>query len=468
MELTLTDKQLLVLDMIQEGIANEILFGGAAGGGKSYLLRALAIIWAINVPGVQVYIFRRKVKDLVATHMRGPTSFSVLLDEFEKDKLCKINNSNNYIEFANKSIISLNHCQHDADLTNFLSSEIHILLMDESTTFTEKMIRFLRGRLRIGSLKIPEQFIGCLPFIVYASNPRGASHRYFKSKFVDAADAGEVFLAAQSEGGMNRAFVPSLLSDNPHIEEGYANRLRGLGDPDVVEAYLKGDWGVVEGAALKNLKRKFHMIRPQFCCSSWPVYRAYDYGFSAPYFVFFYMVATGESSTAFNPPKGSIILFSEIYGADEDDHGLQEDVSITAKKIKMHQDLYFPGKQVKAGPADNSIFDKEQGPSIADKIKESVNEITFEKSNKSPGSRVLGLGVVRAFIFNAIFFRHEKPGLYITTHCVNGYSQLCDLQLDEKNVEDVDTEGNDHSWDVLRYLALNKQNEITTVGVDGA
>ena len=453
--------------MIQTRAANEILFGGAAGGGKSYLLRALAIIWAINVPGVQIYIFRRKVKDLVATHMRGPTSFPILLDEFEKDKLCNINKSNNYIEFENKSVISLNHCQHDADLNNFLSSEIHILLMDESTTFTEKMIRFLRGRLRIGSLKVPVEFLGCLPFIVYASNPRGSSHRYFKSKFVDANEHGVPFVAASKEGGMNRAFVPSLLSDNPHIEEGYANRLRGLGDPDVVEAYLKGDWGIVEGAALRNLNRLFHVIRPEFCCQSWPIYRAYDYGYSAPYFIFFYMIATGESSTAFNPPKGSIIFFSEIYGADEDDHGLEEDVAITAKKIKMHEQLYFPYRAVNPGPADNAIFDKEQGPSIAEKIEASVPTVKFKRSNKTPGSRILGLGVVRTYIFNSVYYRNEKPGMYFTAHCKHGYAQLCDLQIDEKNIEDVDTEGNDHSWDVVRYVGLDKQLEIKTVGVAG-
>ena len=130
-------------------------------------------------------MFRRTVKDLRLTHLSGPTSLPIMLDEFVKDKLCNINNSNNYVAFANNSRINLCHCQHDSDLNNYLSAEIHVLLLDEATTFTEKMVRFLRGRLRLGSLKIPDEFKACLPFIIYATNTRGACHAYFKRKFVD-------------------------------------------------------------------------------------------------------------------------------------------------------------------------------------------------------------------------------------------------------------------------------------------
>ena len=467
MELKLTKKQASVLKAIQENEAEEILYGGAAGGGKSWLLRALAIIWAIQVPGVQIFLFRRKVKDLVATHMRGPSSFPVLLKEFEEDKLCKINNSNNYIEFDNGSIISLNHLQHPSDLNNYLSAEIHILLLDEATTFEEKMIRFLRSRLRIAGLEVPEQLKGTLPFAVYATNPRGVSHAYLKRGFVDANTPGEAFIAPKDDGAMRRLFVQSFISDNPHIEEGYEDKLRGLGDPDVVDAYLSGDWSIMEGLALPRISRKYHVIPNAWVCPSLKVQRAYDYGYSAPYFVIFYMVATGESSTIFNPPKDSIIIHSDIYGANKRDEGLKEDVAITARKILAHELIHFPHASVHAGPADNSIFDAEQGPSIQDQMLEAVPSCEFTTSDKSPGSRLLGLTEIRKLLYNAIAHRHERPGIYFTDLALTTFTQLSGLQLDEKKVEDVDSASNDHSYDVVRYIALDKSLEVSTIPTSG-
>lgn len=465
MELLLTPKQNLVLNLLLQGKASEILYGGAAGGGKSHLLRAIAIIFAVNIPNLQIFLFRRKVKDLVATHMRGPSSFPVMLKEYEDDKLCRINHSNNYIDFDNGSIISLNHCQHETDLNNFLSSEIHVLLIDEATTFTEKMIRFLRSRVRLGSLNCPEEFKKCLPFILYGSNPRGESHHMFKVKFVDYKKPGTIFTAPKNEGGMRRVFIPSKLKDNPHIEASYKDRLMGLGDPELVEAYLRGDWSVVEGAALSQLSEKFHKIKKSVVCSSWPIYRAYDYGHSAPYFVGFYCKATGESRTSFNPPKGSIIFIGIIYGADDRDRGLKQDVKAQARSIKEFQETHYPNHIVRKGPADSSIFDNDRSPNIAEEMEE--EGITWLTADKSPGSRIRGLSVIRKFLFNAKYYRYEKPGMYFTTDCNILFSQLQDLQLDEKNIEDVNTKQNDHGYDMVRYVALDNENIISTIPVEG-
>ncbi|HQB07959.1 MAG TPA: hypothetical protein PK712_08865, partial [Rectinema sp.] len=59
--------------------ATEILFGGAAGPGKSYLLRAAAIIWCNDIPGLQVYLIRRTYPELMANHMEGPKSLRAML-----------------------------------------------------------------------------------------------------------------------------------------------------------------------------------------------------------------------------------------------------------------------------------------------------------------------------------------------------------------------------------------------------
>ena len=470
MNLSLHKKQMMVLQILRKGIANEILWGGAMGGGKSFMLRALAIIFCMEVPNLNVYLFRRIGKDLIATHMRGPTSFPVLLQEFVEDKLVNINKSSSTIEWSNNSVIVLNHIQHESDLERYLSSEIHVALFDEATTFTPKMIKFIRSRIRLGSLKVPEKFKKALPFIVYATNPRGPSHLYFKSNFVDVHKALTPFIAPSDDGGMTRIFIPALLTDNPTLtknDPNYRQRAMGMGDPEVVEAYLNGDWSCAEGAALPTFSRQHHVVSTEKVklSTNWDVRVGYDYGFSAPYSVLFYIIATGESEFDFCPPKGSVIIVDEIYGdINRSEIGLKEDVAVTADKILERQ---FVRKWVNLlpGPADKSIFAKEQGPSIASIFLS--KGIRFEESNKSPGSRIRGLSIIRELLLNSIIHKEDKPGLYIFDRCVRLIQHLSALSLDNKTGEDVDTTQPDHDWDVLRYIILHQMNVLKLVKVKG-
>lgn len=470
MNLKLHPKQMLVLKLLRKGIANEILWGGAMGGGKSFMLRAIAIIFSMEIPNLNVYLFRRIGKDLIATHMRGPSSFPVLLDEFTEDKLVNINKSSSTIEFKNNSVIVLNHIQHETDLDRYLSSEIHVALFDEATTFPPKMIKFIRSRVRIGSLIVPDKFKKSIPFIVYATNPRGPSHLYFKSNFIDIHKPYTPFKAPRDDGGMNRIFIPALLSDNPTLTDNdpnYRDRALGMGDPDVVEAYLNGDWSCVEGAALPTFSREYHILDSEKVklSESWKIRVAYDYGYSAPYSVLFYVISTGESRYQFCPVKGSIIFIGEIYGdANGSEVGLKEDVSITADKI-IQRKFLEKWPRLYPGPADRSIFSREQGPSIADLM--ARKGVIFEESDKSPGSRVRGLSVVRQYLRNVIVSSEKDPGFYVMDTCPRLIKHLSALSLDNKTGEDVDTDQPDHDWDVVRYVALHQIKELKLVPVEG-
>ena len=114
--------------------ATEILYGGAAGGGKSYFMRAAAIIWCSLVPGLQVYLFRRIYDDLIKNHIEGSRGFRVMLAPWEQAGLCKIVESE--IRFFNGSKIFLCHCEHEKHRFKYQGAEIHVLLMDELTAFT--------------------------------------------------------------------------------------------------------------------------------------------------------------------------------------------------------------------------------------------------------------------------------------------------------------------------------------------
>src|SRR3990167_3510421 len=145
--------------------ATEVLYGGAAGGGKSYLLRASAIRWCAEIAGIQVYLFRRTLPDLRDNHLRGPTSFHVLLSEHLSSGHVKYRSVENEFEFWNGSILHLCYCDSENDVEKYRGAEIHVLLMDELVHFSDYQYRFLRSRVRIAGLKVPPQYKTRLPRI---------------------------------------------------------------------------------------------------------------------------------------------------------------------------------------------------------------------------------------------------------------------------------------------------------------
>jgi len=133
MEFNLHYKQTLCLT----SKATEILYGGAAGGGKSHCMRTLAIGYAGFIPNIQVYLFRRKTEDLKKNHLYGKNGFLNILSPLIEKRIVKINESTGKIAFKNGSMIHLCHCQHEKDVYNYQGAEIDILLIDELTHFTD-------------------------------------------------------------------------------------------------------------------------------------------------------------------------------------------------------------------------------------------------------------------------------------------------------------------------------------------
>lgn len=475
-DLSLFPRQAKVLEYIEAGV-QEILYGGAAGSAKSHLLRILAIIWCMRVPGLSIYLFRRQIKDLKLSHMIGPSSFPSLLKPLEEDGIVNINHSNGIITFKHggdlpNSSIVLSHVQYENDLENYLSAEFHVLLLDEGSTFTEKMYKFLRSRVRLGALKVPEQYKNMLPFIIVATNPRGALHKYLKAGFVDMAEPDKPFRAPQEDGGMLRCFIPARITDNYMLmdsDPGYIDRLKGMYTSAQVQAYLLGKWDVAEDKALTELS-KTQIIDDFKIPFQWKIRRGYDYGYSAPYSVLWMAVTNGEAVEIapgkwFAPPKGSLIVCGEIYGAKKDTElGLEEDVRATAQKIKRFEQTKL--WNVLQGPADHQIFEKKHGHCMYDVFQE--EKVYFKLAIKSPGSRVNGLALVRQLIRQTVTNDKKKPHLYIFKSCTRLFKHLDQLILDEDNIEDVDSDNTpDHDWDVLRYLVLDVMSEIKVQKIVG-
>ena len=139
------------------------------------------------VAGLQVYLFRRVSDDLRKNHLDGVSGLRSMLAPLMQSGHVKFNDSKGIFEFWNGAKIYLCHCQHEKDMYKYQGAEIHVLLIDELTLFTENIYRFLRGRVRLGGLQVPKEYRHKLPLILCGSNPGNIGHAWVKAMFVNYA-----------------------------------------------------------------------------------------------------------------------------------------------------------------------------------------------------------------------------------------------------------------------------------------
>ena len=441
----------------QQGVAflspaTEILYGGAAGGGKSHLMRVVAISWCCDIPGLQVYLFRRISGDLSKNHMEGPSSFPVLLSDMVTEKLVKINGSDNSIQFCNGSKIFLNHCQYEKDKYKYQGAEIHVLLIDELTHFTDSIYRYLRGRVRMSGIDLPDDYKGKFPRVICGSNPGGVGHHWVKAAFVDQGPM-EIVRQDKAEGGMLRQYIPAKIDDNPTLLEDdpdYMDRLEGLGNPALVKAMRSGDWNIVDGGMFDDVwSNSHHILKPFPIPKTWRVDRSFDWGSSRPFSVGWWAESDGSEvvladGTTRNFPRGTLFRIREWYGCKQGkaNEGLKMLAADVAKGIKEREQHI--SATIRPGPADNSIFDTQDGHCIADNM--AAHGVRWERSDKSPGSRTNGWELMRGMFAEAKKHPMEKPGIFVFDTCRDFIRTVPTLPRDEKKTDDVDTNAEDHCF----------------------
>ena len=453
--------------------ANENLYGGAAGGGKSHLLRVASIVYSVWVPGLITYIFRRTFKELVSNHIYTPGGYPEMLKDWIKAKKVRWDKSNYLFEFDNGSIIQLAHSQWETDIMTHQGAQIGFLGIDEATHFTEQMVRFIRSRVRLGGLEVPAQYSHMFPRILYCSNPGGVGHDYFKTNFVDHGE--ELWDAPATDGGMSRRYIPAKLADNYTLtksDPGYADRLRGLGDSVLVDAMLSGDWNIMMKGMFSDVwQPELQVIRPFVIPRAWKIDRAHDWGSSAPGGNLYFAESDGSPFTDADGvervvPRGSLFVVGELYFANKKREGLKLFPDEQARRMRAFENEHWPHRSIKAGPADASIWTTDtSSDSIADQFE--AEGIFFTKSDKSPGSRVHGWQLVRQMLRATALGDPDLKHMYIFTSCPNLVRTLPMMQRDDKKIEDIDTNLEDHLCDILRYRVLKLNQKVVLKPVIG-
>ena len=222
-------------------------------------------------------MFRRTFPELEKNHILPS------LTQFPS-AFCTYKKGDKRWEFYNNSMLHFCHCQYEQDVFQYQGAEIHLLLIDELTTFTEFIYDYLRSRVRC-TLEIPDSYKHKIPGIECSSNPGGIGHNFVKQRWVDYAPPMEVKKAPPREGGMTRQYIPGLLKDN-HIlmrtDPEYIHRLDALPEP-YRTAYKDGNWDIFLGQAF-NFSKEYHVLKEPIPIPRYaPIYMTYDWGYGAPF-----------------------------------------------------------------------------------------------------------------------------------------------------------------------------------------
>jgi hypothetical protein len=342
--------------------------------------------------------------------------------------------------------------------------------------------------------KARQIFLPEIPLEVFSTtNPYGVGHNAVKRRFIDGHEYGEVvrtqITVTDPKTGEEKAVEKTQVAifgsyvENVYLTAEYIAELVKQTDENIKKAWLFGDWDIVAGGAFDDLWKKGVHVVPRFVIpESWAIDRTYDDGSTHPFSVGWWAEANGEEATiidddgqvySFCPPPGTLVQFFEYYGCQKDkngnlDIGSNKGLKMSAAKIaenivNIEMALQVNGwihKPVEPGPADNRI--RQVIDEHLDTIEKLMadNGVVWEESDKSPGSRIVGMQLFRDRLEAST--RGEGKGIYFMRNCRASIATIPTLPRDEKKPDDVDTEAEDHPYDMTRYRMLKGNNRIAT------
>lgn len=405
----------------------DVLFGGAAGGGKTKALVADDLRDAVLHPGIRIGAFRRTYGELKESLLAELATFG-----FGAALGAKWNGTEYELRFPNGSLIMYRYAESVTDATRRQGGQYQKLTFDERNLTSPDVIRFLESRLRSGRKDLP--VIG----IRSGTNPGGVGHGASRDKYIDPTEYGKKVVT--DVRGRTVRFIPSKLSDNPHVNAEYAMDLMAL-PAEMRAAFLDGNWDAFAGAMFPNLSHDRHVIAPVELPNSWPRYNGVDWGFTAPWAVLW--AAVDED--------GRVWIYREIYRKQVGE----------ADQARMI--LGAEGDdRIRARFADDAMWaTRGDAKPIAEVYADNGVELT--RAGKGAGSRVHGWQRWRSYLAEGPACSHHRalgwetcPKVHIFDTCPELFKELRDLpHAVTGDPEDADPRAPDHACDAGRYLLTN-------------
>lgn len=424
----------------------ELMFGGARGGGKSDYLLGDFLQDIDKGPIWRGIIFRKSYPELEELITRAKEIYAPF------GAVYKI--ADKTFVFPSGATLKMRHVDTESDCDKYQGHQYTWIGWDELTNWPNlRSYKKLKACLR-SAHGVPFKRIRC------SANPGGVGHHEVKAYFVDPAPKGFELIENTDEDGFvtTKMFIPSRVYDNKKLLEndpGYIARLREIGSPELVRAWLEGDWSVITGAYFPEFSIERHVIEPFGIPNHWLRFRAMDWGSATPFCVLWFAVCSEGYQYTDNIyfPAGSLICYREFYGWNGTPNvGLRW----TAPHVARETAKAEAGEKVTYGVLDPSAFSSQSGPSHAERM--AMENVLYRKADNN---RIGGWDVVRDRLCGIdgdpnVNYGVGLPMLYFFKTCVHTIRTLPALQHDLNNPEDCDTDGEDHAPDTLRYGCMSR------------
>lgn len=416
----------------------EVLYGGAAGGGKSYAILADPMRYMVH-PQFSGLILRHTTEELRELIWKSQELYPKIYPGI------KWSERKMQWEAPSGARLWMSYLDRDEDVMRYQGLSFSYIAFDELTQWASPFAwNYMRSRLRSTAPDLPV-------FMRGTTNPGGPGHQWVRKMFIVPAPPGKSFWATDVDTGktlvypeghskagqplFKRRFIPAKLSDNPHLAASGDYEAMLLSLPEMQrKQLLEGDWDVADGAAFSEFNRSIHVVEPFDIPHDWTRFRACDYGYGSYSAVLWFAIA----------PDDSLIVYRELYVSKV----LAEDLADMVLQMEA-------GERIRYGVLDSSCWHKrgDTGPSIAERM--ILRGCRWRPADRSAGSRVAGKNEVHRRLQIDQFT--EQPRMVFFNTCTQIIADLPTLPLDKTNPEDINTKvQNDHTYDALRYGVMSR------------
>ena len=394
----------------------DVLYGGAAGGGKSYAMLVDPLRYA-HRSAHRGLIIRRSMPELRELIDKSRELYPKAFVG------CKYKEVEKLWNFPSGAKIEFGFLERDADVYRYQGQAYSWIGFDEITHLpTEFAWNYLASRLRTTDSEI-------VPYMRCTANPGGVGATWVKKRYIDPAPSYESFTG---HDGLSRKFIPARLQDNPFLAHDgrYEKMLQAL-PPTQRQQLLDGNWDVSEGAAFTEFVPQLHVITPFDIPISWERVKGIDYGYAS------------ESACiwgAVDPSDGTLIIYRELYQKGL----LGTELADLITNMEMSDPFSVQGV------LDTACWSRTgtTGPTIGETLQRAGHKLRRADKN-----RIQGKIQIHEYLK---VMQSGRPRIQLFNTCPNLIRELQSIPLDKRNPEDVDTHAPDHAYDALRYLIMSR------------